>query len=205
MAIAEYFRDQKNDVLCLMDSVTRFAMAQREIGLSLGEPPVARGYPASVFGRLPALVEKVGNGENAQGSLTAFYTVLLEGDDVHDPVADAARGVLDGHIFLSRELADSGHYPAIDHEKSISRVMPKVASQEHVLAARRVKQLISRHVRSRDMVAMGAYMAGTDPDLDAALKLWPRIQTFLQQESHQVADMAGSIGTLMTIARASQA
>jgi len=106
---------------------------------------------------------------------------------------------------LSRELADSGNYPAIDHEKSISRVMPKVASQEHVLAARRVKQLISRHVRSRDMVAMGAYMAGTDPDLDAALKLWPRIQTFLQQESHQVADMAGSIGTLMTIARASQA
>ena len=203
--VATWFRDQGKHVVLIVDSLTRYAMAQREIGLSLGEPPVARGYPASVFGRLPALVEKVGNGENAQGSLTAFYTVLLEGDDVHDPVADAARGVLDGHIFLSRELADSGHYPAIDHEKSISRVMPKVASQEHVLAARRVKQLISRHVRSRDMVAMGAYMAGTDPDLDAALKLWPRIQTFLQQESHQVADMAGSIGTLMTIARASQA
>ena len=203
--VATWFRDQGKHVVLIVDSLTRYAMAQREIGLSLGEPPVARGYPASVFGRLPALVEKVGNGENAQGSLTAFYTVLLEGDDVHDPVADAARGVLDGHIFLSRELADSGHYPAIDHEKSISRVMPKVASQEHVLAARRVKQLISRHVRSRDKVAMGAYMAGTDPDLDAALKLWPRIQTFLQQESHQVADMAGSIGTLMTIARASQA
>ncbi len=203
--VATWFRDQGKHVVLIVDSLTRYAMAQREIGLSLGEPPVARGYPASVFGRLPALVEKVGNGENAQGSLTAFYTVLLEGDDVHDPVADAARGVLDGHIFLSRELADSGHYPAIDHEKSISRVMPKVASQEHVLAARRVKQLISRHVRIRDMVAMGAYMAGTDPDLDAALKLWPRIQTFLQQESHQVADMAGSIGTLMTIARASQA
>ena len=203
--VATWFRDQGKHVVLIVDSLTRYAMAQREIGLSLGEPPVARGYPASVFGRLPALVEKVGNGENAQGSLTAFYTVLLEGDDVHDPVADAARGVLDGHIFLSRELADSGHYPAIDHEKSISRVMPKVASQEHVLAARRVKQLISRHVRSRDMVAMGAYMAGTDPDLDAALKLWPRIQTFLQQESHQVADMAGSSGPLMTIARASQA
>mgnify|MGYP002655202566 FL=1 len=179
-------------------------MAQREIGLSLGEAPVARGYPASVFGRLPALVEKVGNGENPQGSLTAFYTVLLEGDDVHDPVADAARGVLDGHIFLSRELADSGHYPAIDIEKSISRVMPKVVSQEHVLAARRIKQLISRHVRSRDMVAMGAYMAGNDPELDAALRLWPHIQTFLTQDSHQVAHMAGSIEALMTMARASQ-
>ncbi len=180
MSIAEYFKEQGRDVLFMMDSVTRFAMAQREIGLSLGEAPVARGYPASVFGRLPALVERVGNGENAEGSLTAFYTVLLEGDDVHDPVADAARGVLDGHIFLSRELADAGHYPAIDIEKSISRVMPKVATKEHVLAARRIKQLISRHVQSRDMVAMGAYMAGSDPDLDAALKLWPHIKTFLQ-------------------------
>jgi flagellum-specific ATP synthase len=157
-----------------------------------------------VFGRLPALVERVGNGENAEGSLTAFYTVLLEGDDVHDPVADAARGVLDGHIFLSRELADAGHYPAIDIEKSISRVMPKVASKEHVLAARRIKQLISRHVQSRDMVAMGAYMAGSDSDLDAALKLWPHIKTFLQQDSHMVADMQGSVEALATIARASQ-
>ena len=160
--VATWFRDQGKHVVLIVDSLTRYAMAQREIGLSLGEAPVARGYPASVFGRLPALVERVGNGEKAEGSLTAFYTVLLEGDDVHDPVADAARGVLDGHIFLSRELADAGHYPAIDIEKSISRVMPKVVSQEHVLAARRIKQLISRHVRSRDMVAMGAYMAGSD-------------------------------------------
>jgi flagellum-specific ATP synthase len=157
-----------------------------------------------VFGKLPALVERVGNGEHPEGSLTAFYTVLLEGDDVHDPVADAARGVLDGHIFLSRELADAGHYPAIDIEKSISRVMPKVASQDHVLAARRIKQLISRHERSRDMVAMGAYMQGSDPDLDAALRLWPHIQTFLQQESHQVADLEGSVTALNTIAKASK-
>ncbi len=202
--VATWFRDQGKHVVLIVDSLTRYAMAQREIGLSLGEAPVARGYPASVFGKLPALVEKVGNGEHPEGSLTAFYTVLLEGDDVHDPVADAARGVLDGHIFLSRELADAGHYPAIDIEKSISRVMPKVASQEHVMAARRIKQLISRHERSRDMVAMGAYMQGSDPDLDAALRLWPHIQTFLQQESHQVADLPGSVTALSSIARASQ-
>ncbi|MEN9721007.1 MAG: hypothetical protein RIT13_1712, partial [Pseudomonadota bacterium] len=202
--VATWFRDQGKHVVLIVDSLTRYAMAQREIGLSLGEAPVARGYPASVFGKLPALVEKVGNGEHPEGSLTAFYTVLLEGDDVHDPVADAARGVLDGHIFLSRELADSGHYPAIDIEKSISRVMPKVATQDHVLAARRIKQLISRHERSRDMVAMGAYMQGSDPDLDAALRLWPHIQTFLQQESHQVADLEGSVTALSSIARASK-
>jgi len=202
--VATWFRDQGKHVVLIVDSLTRYAMAQREIGLSLGEAPVARGYPASVFGKLPALVEKVGNGEQEEGSLTAFYTVLLEGDDVHDPVADAARGVLDGHIFLSRELADAGHYPAIDIEKSISRVMPKVASQYHVMAARRIKQLISRHERSRDMVAMGAYMGGSDPDLDAALKLWPHIQTFLQQESHQVADLDGSVKTLVSIAKASK-
>jgi flagellum-specific ATP synthase len=202
--VATWFRDQGKHVVLIVDSLTRFAMAQREIGLSLGEAPVARGYPASVFGRLPALVEKVGNGENAKGSLTAFYTVLLEGDDVHDPVADAARGVLDGHIFLSRELADAGHYPAIDIEKSISRVMPKVTSSEHVLAARRIKQLISRHVRSRDMVAMGAYMAGNDPELDAALRLWPHIQTFLQQDAHLVTDLKGSVEALLTLSKASQ-
>jgi flagellum-specific ATP synthase len=202
--VATWFRDQGKHVVLIVDSLTRFAMAQREIGLSLGEAPVARGYPASVFGRLPALVEKVGNGENAKGSLTAFYTVLLEGDDVHDPVADAARGVLDGHIFLSRELADAGHYPAIDIEKSISRVMPKVATSEHVLAARRIKQLISRHVRSRDMVAMGAYMAGNDPELDAALRLWPHIQTFLQQDAHLVTDLKGSVEALLTLSKASQ-
>lgn len=202
--VATWFRDQGQHVVLIVDSLTRFAMAQREIGLSLGEAPVARGYPASVFGRLPALVERVGNGENPQGSLTAFYTVLLEGDDVHDPVADAARGVLDGHVFLSRELADAGHYPAIDIEKSISRVMPKVASQEHVLAARRIKQLISKHSRSRDMVAMGAYMSGSDPDLDAALRLWPQIQAFLQQDASQAADLSSSIQALAGLSQASR-
>lgn len=185
--VATWFRDQGKHVVLIVDSLTRYAMAQREIGLGLGEAPVTRGYPASVFAKMPSLVERVGNGENPDGTLTAFYTVLLEGDDVHDPVGDAARGILDGHIFLSRELADSGHYPAIDVEKSISRVMPKVTDRAHQMAARRLKQLISKHTRNRDMVAMGAYVAGNDPDLDVALKLWPHIQSFLRQEADQVA------------------
>lgn len=195
--VAAWFRDQGKHVVLIVDSLTRYAMAQREIGLGLGEAPVARGYPASVFAKMPSLVERVGNGENPEGTLTAFYTVLLEGDDVHDPVGDAARGILDGHIFLSRELADAGHYPAIDVEKSISRVMPKVTDRAHQMAARRLKQLISKHTRSRDMVAMGAYVAGNDPDLDIALKLWPHIQSFLRQESDQVAAFDETLKVLM--------
>ena len=181
--VAIWFRDQGKHVVLIVDSLTRYAMALREIGLSLGEAPVARGYPPSVFARMPELVERVGNGANPDGSITAFYTVLLEGDDTNDPVADTARGILDGHFFLSRELADSGHYPAIDVEKSISRVMPKVVSKEHLLSARRLKQLYSRYMRGRDLVSMGAYIAGTDPELDAALQAWPRIQAFLQQDA----------------------
>jgi flagellum-specific ATP synthase len=183
--VAIWFRDQGKHVVLIVDSLTRYAMALREIGLSLGEAPVARGYPPSVFARMPELVERVGNGANPDGSITAFYTVLLEGDDTNDPVADTARGILDGHFFLSRELADSGHYPAVDVEKSISRVMPKVVSKEHLLSARRLKQLYSRYMRGRDLVSMGAYIAGTDPDLDAALQAWPQIQAFLQQDAEQ--------------------
>jgi flagellum-specific ATP synthase len=199
--VATWFRDQGRHVVLIVDSLTRYAMALREIGLSLAEPPVARGYPASVFAKLPELLERVGNGENPEGSITAFYTVLLEGDDVHDPIADAARGALDGHIFLSRELADSGHYPAIDVEKSISRVMPKVVSQEQLLAARKIKQWVSKQVSNRDMISMGAYMPGTDPDLDAALKNWNAIQQFLRQEAHQVAPMEVSVVDLMRLVR----
>jgi flagellum-specific ATP synthase len=180
--VATWFRDSGKHVVLIIDSLTRYAMALREIGLSLGEVPVARGYPPSVFARMPELVEKVGNGANPDASITAFYTVLLEGDDVNDPVADTARGILDGHFFLSRQLADSGHYPAIDVEKSISRVMPKVVTKEHLLAARRIKQLYSRYMSGRDLVSMGAYVPGSDGDLDAALKAWPKIQMYLQQD-----------------------
>jgi flagellum-specific ATP synthase len=197
--VATWFRDQGQHVVLIVDSLTRYAMAQREIGLGLDEAPVARGYPASVFARLPELVERVGNGEHPNGSITAFYTVLLEGDDVHDPVGDAARGVLDGHIFLSRELADAGHYPAIDIEKSISRVMPKVTSREHLLGARRIKQLIGTHTRSRDMVAMGAYMPGNDAELDMAIRLWPHIQTLLRQESDQVLRLPETVQALLAL------
>jgi flagellum-specific ATP synthase len=179
--VATYFRDQGHHVVLIIDSLTRFAMAQREIGLSLGEAPVSRGYPPSVFAKMPELVERVGNGERTDSSITAFYTVLLEGDDIHDPVADTARGILDGHIFLSRNLADSGHYPAIDIEKSISRVMPRVTSRQHQDLARKMKMLYSRYMQGRELISMGAYVPGGDPELDQAVKLWPSMRTFLQQ------------------------
>ncbi|NBS84910.1 MAG: FliI/YscN family ATPase, partial [Verrucomicrobia bacterium] len=198
--VATWFRDQGKHVVLIVDSLTRYAMALREIGLSLGEAPVARGYPPSVFARMPELVERVGNGANPNGSITAFYTVLLEGDDTNDPVADTARGILDGHFFLSRELADSGHYPAIDIEKSISRVMPKVSSREHLMSARRVKQLYSRYMRGRDLVSMGAYVAGSDPELDAALQLWPKIKEFLQQDSEFSVGLESTLQELESIA-----
>ncbi len=197
--VATWFRDQGQHVVLIVDSLTRFAMAQREMGLALGEVPVARGYPPSVFARIPELVERVGNGENTSGSLTTFYTVLLEGDDVTDPVADAARSVLDGHIFLSRELADAGHYPAIDVEKSISRVMPRVVTEAHVQAARRMKQLVSRYMGSRDMVAMGAYAPGNDEELDLALKKWPAIRGFLRQEVNESISLPQSSEQLAAV------
>jgi flagellum-specific ATP synthase len=198
--VATWFRDQGKHVVLIVDSLTRYAMALREIGLSLGEAPVARGYPPSVFARMPELVERVGNGANPDGSITAFYTVLLEGDDTNDPVADTARGILDGHFFLSRELADSGHYPAIDIEKSISRVMPKVSTREHLMSARRVKQLYSRYMRGRDLVSMGAYVAGSDPELDAALQMWPKIKQFLQQDMDDRVPMPETLLELDAIA-----
>ena len=166
LTIAEYFRDQGLNVLLLMDSLTRYAQAQREIALAIGEPPATKGYPPSVFAKLPALVERAGNGGDGQGSITAFFTVLTEGDDLQDPIADASRAILDGHIVLSRELADGGHYPAIDVEKSISRVMPMVTSEEHMLMARTLKQYYSLYQQNRDLITIGAYQRGADPRIE---------------------------------------
>ncbi|SPE35017.1 flagellum-specific ATP synthase [Burkholderiales bacterium] len=180
-SIAEHFRDQGRDVLLLMDSLTRYAMAAREIALAIGEPPATKGYPPSVFAKLPQLVERAGNASAGGGSITGFYTVLTEGDDPQDPIADAARAILDGHIVLSRSLAEAGHFPAIDVETSISRVMPAVSNPQQVEAARRFKGLYSRYQRNRDLLSVGAYVAGADPALDAAIAAYPRMERFLQQ------------------------
>lgn len=180
-AIAEYFRDEGQHVLLIMDSLTRYAMAQREIALAIGEPPVTRGYPPSVFARLPQLVERAGNGSTGGGSITAFYTVLTEGDDPQDPIADSARAILDGHIVLNRQLADAGHYPAIDIEQSISRVMNSLITPHHQERARQFKQLYARYQRARDLISVGAYVAGSDPLLDRAIAIYPSLEAFLQQ------------------------
>ncbi|WP_191600701.1 flagellar protein export ATPase FliI [Marinomonas algicola] len=179
--IAEYYRDQGKNVLLLMDSLTRYAQAQREIALSVGEPPATKGYPPSVFSKLPKLVERAGNGKDGGGSITAFYTVLTEGDDQQDPIADASRAILDGHIVLSRRLAEEGHYPAIDVEASISRAMPHIVTDAHMSGAMRVKQLYSKYQQNQDLIAIGAYVKGSDPDTDQAIKLMPNIKGFLQQ------------------------
>lgn len=196
VTIAEYFRDQGLNVLLLLDSVTRYAMAQREIALAVGEPPATKGYPPSVFAKLPALVERAGNGGEGQGSITAFFTVLSEGDDMQDPIADAARAILDGHIVLSRELADSAHYPAIDIEKSISRVMPQVISPEHLQQARVLKQIYSLYQQNRDLITLGAYQRGSDPNLDQAIAMIPGINHFLQQGMKDVIPYDEALSSL---------
>ncbi len=197
--IAEYFRDQGKSVLLIMDSLTRYAMAQREIALAIGEPPATKGYPPSVFAKLPILVERAGNGVDGGGSITAFYTVLTEGDDQQDPIADAARAILDGHIVLDRGLAESGHYPAIDIEQSISRAMHSITSPEHQKLARRLKQLYSRYQRSRDLISVGAYSAGSDPLLDDAIRLYPQINAFLQQDINEKSTIPESLQGLSAL------
>ncbi|MFA9439280.1 flagellar protein export ATPase FliI [Uliginosibacterium sp. sgz301328] len=194
--IAEHFRDQGKQVLLIMDSLTRYAMAQREIALAIGEPPVTRGYPPSVFARLPALVERAGNGPEGGGSITAFYTVLAEGDDQQDPIADSARAILDGHFVLTRALADQGHYPAIDIEQSISRVMHNIVRPGHFDLVRRFKQLFSRYQRSRDLIAVGAYQQGADPLLDEAVRTYPALEALLQQKITDQADFESSLQAL---------
>ena len=184
-SIAEYFRDRGMKVLLLLDSLTRFAQAQREIALAIGEPPATKGYPASVFARLPQLVERAGNSDSGVGSITAFYTVLAEGDDQNDPIADAARAILDGHIVLSRRLAESGMYPAIDIEASISRAMHQIAPRAHQDLAMRFKQVYSQYQQNRDLITVGAYRRGSDPRVDQAIEQWPRIQEFLRQDMYE--------------------
>ena len=192
-SIAEYFRDQGKSVLLLMDSLTRFAQAQREIGLAIGEPPATKGYPPSVFAKLPQLVERAGTGLSGKGSITAFYTVLAEGDDENDPIVDAARAILDGHIMLSRTIAESGIYPPIDVESSVSRSMLRVTSQHHQQVARRLRETYSYYVRHRDLMTVGAYQPGADPQLDRAVALWPAIQEFLSQSMHESVSLEQSI------------
>ncbi len=195
-SVAEHFRDQGKQVLLLMDSLTRFAQAQREIALAIGEPPATKGYPPSVFAKLPQLVERAGNGKVGGGSITAFYTVLTEGDDQNDPIADAARAILDGHLVLSRELAEAGHYPAIDVEASISRAMTEIVNPEHEQAARRFRQIYSTYRQNRDLISVGAYQAGSDPRIDEAVVMYPQLNNFLQQNLNQQTGFSESLSGL---------
>jgi len=195
-AIAEHFRDQGLKVLLLMDSLTRFAQAKREIALAVGEPPATKGYPPSVFASLPALVERAGTSQTGAGSITAFYTVLAEGDDTNDPIADAARAILDGHIVLSRTLAEEGVYPAIDVEASISRVMPDITSDAHQLEVRRFRQIFAAYRQNQDLIAVGAYRKGADPRVDEAIAMRPAMLEFLRQGSAEPVDLAASFSAL---------
>ena len=197
--IAEHYRDQGKRVLLLMDSLTRYAQAQREIALAVGEPPATKGYPPSVFAKLPQLVERTGNGKPGGGSITAFYTVLTEGDDQQDPVADSARAILDGHIVLSRRLAEEGHYPAIDVEASVSRVMPHVTEKDHFGRAQRFKQVYSRFQQARDLISVGAYVKGSDPETDFAIRYIDRLRDFLQQGLNEASPYRESVDQLLSL------
>jgi flagellum-specific ATP synthase len=198
-AIAEYFRDQGLHVLLLMDSLTRFAQAQREIALAIGEPPATKGYPPSVFAKLPQLVERAGNGADGKGSITGIYTVLAEGDDLNDPIVDASRAILDGHISLSRQLADAGIYPAIDIESSVSRAMTQIVGTDHQELISRFRQIYSIYQEHRDLIAVGAYRRGTDPRVDDAVARWPAILRFLRQHMHERVDTETGIRDLKAV------
>jgi flagellum-specific ATP synthase len=198
-AIAEYFRDRGLKVLLLLDSLTRFAQAQREIALAIGEPPATKGYPPSVFARLPQLVERAGNSDRGVGSITAFYTVLAEGDDQNDPIADAARAILDGHIVLSRRLAESGLYPAIDVEASISRAMHQISTRDQLDLATRFKQVYSTYQQNRDLIAVGAYRRGSDPRVDLAVDQWPKMLDFLRQDMYEPVGIERSYADLQQL------
>jgi flagellum-specific ATP synthase len=196
-AIAEFFRDQGLDVLLMMDSVTRFAMAQREVGLAIGEPPSTKGYTPSTFALLPQLIERAGCAKS--GSITAVYTVLVEGDDTAEPIADAARSILDGHIVLDRSLTERGHYPPVDVLQSVSRVMPTIASPEHLAASNALRELIAAHREVQDLVAIGAYQAGTQPVADRALERWDQILAFLRQRKDEEGEWSQTLQQLRAL------
>jgi len=205
-AIAEYFRDRGRNVLLIMDSLTRFAQAQREIALAIGEAPATKGYPPSVFARLPQLVERAGNGVAGEGSITAFYTVLAEGDDPNDPIVDAARAVLDGHIVLARRIADGGRYPAIDVEASVSRVMHDIVPESQLELSRRFRQITAAYEHNRDLITIGAYQRGSDPRIDGAIARWPQIESYLRQDMRERVSLASSTSQLAaTMAETSDA
>lgn len=190
ISVAEYFRKQGRQVLCLMDSVTRFAMAHREIGLSAGEPPTSKGYPPTTFGELARLLERAGPGPQGEGSITGLFTVLVEGDDHNEPVADAVRGIVDGHIVMERQIADRGRYPAMNVLKSVSRSLPAAFTEHQNAIARRARQLISAYENMAELIRLGAYRKGSDPDVDEAIRLYPRIEEFLTQrkDDHSTID-----------------
>ncbi|MBS4177122.1 flagellar protein export ATPase FliI [Lederbergia citrea] len=197
-AIAEYFRDKGHDVMFMMDSVTRVAMGQREVGLAVGEPPATRGYTPSVFSILPKLLERTGT--NDQGSITAFYTVLVDGDDMNEPIADAVRGILDGHIVLDRSLANKGQYPAINVLKSVSRLMNHLTSREHRAAAEKIRDLLSTYLNSEDLINIGAYKRGASKEIDEAIQTYPQIISFLKQETEDKISLEKSIHSLLHLA-----
>lgn len=197
--VAEYFREQGNRVLLMMDSLTRVAMAQREIGLAVGEPPATRGYTPSVYALLPQLLERAGNSD--KGSITGLYTVLVEGDDFNEPISDMARGLLDGHILLKRELAEQGHFPAIDMLGSLSRVMPQITNDEHRAAAVKVRETLALYKQSEDLISIGAYVPGSNPALDRAVKAFPLIQQFLRQQVNEPSSWNQTLEGLLSLAR----
>jgi flagellum-specific ATP synthase len=197
-AIAEYFRDRKKDVLFMMDSITRFAMAAREVGLAIGEPPTSKGYTPSVYAQLPNLLERVGT-TSGPGSITGVYTVLTEADDINDPIADAVRSIADGHIVLSRDLAHQNHYPAIDVLGSISRVMPDITTAAHQAARRELVSTLAVYKKAEDLIQIGAYAAGSNPQIDRAIKKLPEINAYLQQGVAEKVDLPRSLAELKAL------
>ncbi|MDI6716435.1 MAG: FliI/YscN family ATPase, partial [Actinomycetota bacterium] len=196
-AIAEYFRDQGKDVMLMMDSVTRFAMAQREVGLAIGEPPATRGYTPSVFALLPKLLERSGTAKI--GTITGLYTVLVEADDMNEPIADTVRSILDGHIVLSRKLASQNHYPAIDILQSVSRVMPDIVTEEHMQAASQIRDILSTYQEAEDLINIGAYVSGSNPRIDYAVELIDQVNAFLKQNVNEKAEFYITVRNLMDV------